>query len=601
MRIEWSGDLARGSTIFPPTSATPLRSILLLTVAALVLAEAASAQQPEPHGIDVEGDAVALDTLGADSLIVAASAPALRRLRPQDTTGLATGRLWAATVTAAELREHAYLLAGDSLRGRETGEPGQRLAAAYLSAEMEALGLPRVGADGSYEQPIAFESFVWDTAALSVGADTFPWLRGFYALPGEVAPLEAEFPGAVFLGYGIDAERYSDYAAAREAGVDLRGRVAVVLGGEPRDRRGDALVTGTPDSSAYAGPAGDSLRLAAAERAGLAALLLVEPDLQARVLASMSSILERGLRIVGPGEQPRPDTSRTSLVRVNRAVFEALVGEEERAVVRARQRTTRRGRAQAPVALPTPVSIALQPERRRLRGANVLGYVPGSDPELADQLVVVSAHYDHLGERGGAIYNGADDNASGTSTVLEIVEGLAAARRAGQGPRRSVLALLVSGEEKGLLGSKYYAENPVFPLASTVADVNIDMIGRYDEAHADSAAYIYVIGAGRIAPDLDSVVRAVNHAYSGLDLDYTFDAPDDPNRFYYRSDHYSFASRGVPAVFFFSGVHADYHRPTDTPDKLDYDKMARVGRHAFLVTWVLANRDEAPARILLDE
>jgi len=273
-------------------------------------------------------------------------------------------------------------------------------------------------------------------------------------------------------------------------------------------------------------------------------------------------------------------------------VLSALVGNRRRAVVRARKRMAKRGRSQA-VTLPAELRTELQPLNYSLTGSNVLGYIRGRDAELADELIVVSAHYDHLGQRGERVFNGADDNASGTSTVLEIAEAFAAAQRAGMGPRRSVLALLVSGEEKGLLGSEFYAAHPVFPLEQTIADINIDMIGRYDEAHADSSAYIYVIGAGRISPDLDSVTRAMNAAYSKYELDYTFDAEDDPNRFYYRSDHYNFAKNGVPSVFFFSGVHEDYHRPTDTPDKLDYEKMSIVGRHAFLIAWNLANREAA--------
>ena len=514
-------------------------------------------------------------------------------VRPVDTAGLASGLLWAETITPDELREHAFVLASDSLQGRETGELGQRRAARYLGAQMAAMGLPRIGADYTYEQPIAFESSRWDTTGIRVDGREFRWLRTVYALPNEVSGLEGTFDDALFLGYGIDADGYSDYRAAG----DLEGRVGVVLSGEPFGKTGVSRVTGTADTSAWSDE-GAALKIAAAERAGLAALLIVSPTLKADALANMPRIVERGLRAVPPGRRAgggEPE-ARSNTVYVDPAVLEALAGRARKRVVRARKRIARGGESR-PVELAGLLEITLRPERSRLEGSNVLGYVRGSDESVADQLVVVSAHYDHLGTRGGAVFNGADDNASGTSTVLEMAEAMAAAQRAGEGPRRSVLFLLVSGEEKGLLGSQYYAEHPVFPLEQTVADVNIDMIGRYDEAHADSSAYIYVIGAGRISPDLDAVTRAMNEAYSRYELDYTFDAPDDPNRFYYRSDHYNFARVGIPSVFFFSGVHEDYHRPTDTPDKLDYDKMATVGRHAFLIAWNLANREGALNRV----
>ena len=515
------------------------------------------------------------------SLTLATTALAQRAL---DTFGLHSGLLWAETITADELREHAFVLASDSLQGRETGTAGQRLAAQYLALQMDMLGLPKVGADYSYEQPIAFEKSSWDRIRLSVDGDEFRHLRDYYAFPAQNGVFDTVTTDVVFLGYGIDeAGGYSDY---RDAG-DVRGKVAVVLSGEPFGKTGRSAVTGTADTSAWSREL--SLKRAAATAAGLDLLLVVEPNIQRAIAQNRARIIDNSLKLSEPGT--KTVARGTGVVHVSPKVFDALAGKRRKAVIKARKRMAKKGRS-APVALDSELDIDLQPLHYTLDGSNVLGYIRGSDPALADEVVVVSAHYDHLGARGERVFNGADDNASGTSTVLEIAEALAAAQRAGQGPRRSVLCLLVSGEEKGLLGSEYYAANPVFPLENTVADINIDMIGRYDEAHADSSAYIYVIGAGRISPDLDSVTRAMNDAYARYELDYTYDAADDPNRFYYRSDHYNFAKNGVPSVFFFSGVHADYHRPTDTPDKLDYDKMAIVGRHAFLIAWNLANRPE---------
>ena len=224
-------------------------------------------------------------------------------------------------------------------------------------------------------------------------------------------------------------------------------------------------------------------------------------------------------------------------------------------------------------------------------GVNVLGFIEGIDPARKDEIVVITAHYDHLGTRGNDIYFGADDNASGTSAVLEIAQAFSEAKINGEGPARSVLCMLVTGEEKGLLGSQYYTENPVFPLENTIANINIDMIGRTDTLHKHSN-YTYVIGSDRLSTELHEINETANKRYTKLDLDYTYNLDSDPNRFYYRSDHYNFAKKGIPAIFYFSGVHEDYHRPTDTPDKLMYDKAETIAKLAFHTAWELANRKD---------
>ena len=211
---------------------------------------------------------------------------------------------------------------------------------------------------------------------------------------------------------------------------------------------------------------------------------------------------------------------------------------------------------------------------------------------MKKEIVVVSAHYDHIGKRGNAVYNGADDNGSGTTTVLEIAQAFAKAKADGVGPRRSVMMIWVTGEEKGLLGSDYYSEFPVFPLENTVVDVNVDMVGRVHEKYEDNPNYIYVIGADRLSTELHQINEAANDKYSNLVLDYTYNDENDPNRFYYRSDHYNFAKKGIPAIFYFNGTHADYHMISDTVEKINFEKMEKVGRLIFHTAWELANRDK---------
>lgn len=502
--------------------------------------------------------------------------------RPIDTMGLSTGKKWAETITAAELRTHAFVLASDSLQGRETGTAGQIMAANYLSEEMAKLNLPRIVNNDSYEQKIAFERSSWDKVRFSITGTAYKHLRDFYGFPSEASEFESDMADVVFLGYGIDTDKYSDY---KDAG-DLRGKVIVVLAGEPFGKKGISQVTGTADTSDWSSEL--SLKRIAAQKRGVAVLMVVEPELQRQIAQVRNKIIDNSLKLADPNKAERSDLP--TVLHISPKVFRDLIGKDTKQVVKVRKRMAKKG-VSKPTLLNPMLELELKPRNFFLDGSNVLGYIRGSDPQLADEVVVISAHYDHLGKRNDDVFNGADDNASGTSTVLEISQAMASAAANGEGPRRSVLTLFVSGEEKGLLGSEFYAANPIFPMENTVADINIDMIGRYDEAHADSSAYIYVIGAGRISPDLDAVTRSMNDQYAKLDLDYTFDADDDPNRFYYRSDHYNFAKNGVPSVFFFSGVHPDYHRTTDTPDKLDYDKMELVGRNAFLIAWNLANRD----------
>jgi Zn-dependent M28 family amino/carboxypeptidase len=228
---------------------------------------------------------------------------------------------------------------------------------------------------------------------------------------------------------------------------------------------------------------------------------------------------------------------------------------------------------------------------------NVVAYIKGS--EFPDELIIISAHLDHVGmDKNGNVFNGADDDGSGTVAILEMAEAFQKAVKDGNGPKRSILFLHVTGEEIGLYGSKYYVENPLFPLENTVCDLNIDMIGRIDPDKAANPNYIYLIGSDKLSQQLHEISEEVNSTYSNLELDYKFNDENDPNRFYYRSDHYNFARNNIPVIFYFNGVHADYHKITDTPDKIEYELMAKRTRLIFQTAWEIANREE---RIVADK
>ena len=228
---------------------------------------------------------------------------------------------------------------------------------------------------------------------------------------------------------------------------------------------------------------------------------------------------------------------------------------------------------------------------------NVVAFIKGS--EKPDEIVVVSAHLDHLGIKDGQIYNGADDDGSGTIAVLEIAQAFEKAVKDGYRPKRSILFLHVTGEEKGLLGSKYYTDNdPIFPLANTVVDLNIDMVGRIDPNHEKDGNYLYLIGSNMLSTELHNISEEINKKYTHINFDYTYNDEKDPNRFYYRSDHYNFAKNNIPVIFYFSGTHEDYHKSTDTPDKIEYDLYENRVRLVFHTAWEIANREQ---RITVDK
>ncbi|MBR9915443.1 MAG: M28 family peptidase [Algicola sp.] len=227
---------------------------------------------------------------------------------------------------------------------------------------------------------------------------------------------------------------------------------------------------------------------------------------------------------------------------------------------------------------------------------NVIAYIEGT--ELPDEVIIISAHSDHEGYNDNEIYNGADDNGSGTAAVLEMAQAFKKAASEGHGPKRSVVFLHLTGEEVGLNGSRYYTKYPVFSMKNTVANLNIDMIGRVDDDHIDKPNYVYVIGADRLSTELHYISEKANDNFVGLDLDYKLNSDNDPNRYYFRSDHYNFAQKGVPVIFYFNGEHEDYHEPTDTPEKINYTLLAKRTKLIFATAWYLANAEN---RIVVDK
>ncbi len=489
----------------------------------------------------------------------------------------------ATTITPTDIKKHLSILASDAMEGRETGEMGQQLAAEYIAGHFKTLGFEPVE-ENTYFQKINIGFNKWEKISLSINDTPFKFVKDFYAFPSSnINNPIIEADEIIFLGYGIDDENYSDYK-----GVDVKGKVIMIYQNEPLSKDSVSYITQKRTYSEWS--LNWRKKLETAKRKGVKAILFIEPEIKKKV----SKYRDRFLY----GSQTMNHVSRssenyTNSIYISRNVAKEIIGKKYyKKFIKTREKIKKTGQPK-PLIIPSKISITLEKEERILKGENVLGYIEGRDEELKDQLVIVSAHYDHLGKRGeDAIYNGADDNGSGTSTVLDIAEAFSIAQKEGMGPRRSILFLLVSGEEKGLLGSEYYAEHPVFPLENTIVNVNVDMIGRVDEKHEKNPNYIYVIGADRLSTELHDINENMNQKYANIELDYTFNRKNDPNRYYYRSDHYNFAKKGIPAIFYFSGVHKDYHMVTDTFDKINYEKTAKIGKLIFHTIWQLANQDK---------
>ena len=495
--------------------------------------------------------------------------------------------LSAATITADEIKEYLDILAADDMQGRETGHEGNQKAATYIASKFEEWDISYPEALNSHFQDVAFTRIKLGETALEVNGGTYRNMKDFVIIPSNLPTESVTFntDELVFLGYGIEDENYNDYAKAK----DLTGKTIMIYSGEPFDPDGNSYVTGTEKWSYWSFSLDDKLKVA--KKHGVAGVVFISANFK-RLVNMQRRFLLNGRTIMGTAELA---SDQAPHMIVSSTLAETMMGKKSKKVIKMRDKAGRKGKLK-PFSFPCQIDGTFNRVAESTPGQNILAYIEGTDPELKDEIVIVTAHYDHVGFRGDDIYNGADDNASGTSGVMEIAQAFQYAKGRDFGPRRSVLCMLVTGEEKGLLGSQYYTEHPLFPLENTVANINMDMIGRTDDKH-ENTQYTYVIGSNRLSTELHKINEAVNKRYTKLELDYTYNAKDDPNQFYYRSDHYNFAKNGIPAIFYFSGTHPDYHQPSDTADKILFDKAEAIARLAFHTAWEIANRDE---RIVVD-
>ncbi len=484
------------------------------------------------------------------------------------------------TINAEGIRADLTVLAHDSLEGRDTGSEGLEKAASFLAQKYATLGLQPVGDEGSFfqhfdlNQPItqsysytvySGEEVFDQTSHSAANAGNFvTWRGGDLEKSGEI----------VFAGYGIKNESANQYSQ------NLEGKWVMVL----YDRANFATLQEEMASQKAAG-----------------ALLILDTD-----EAAFIERAEAGKEGFGsPGGLSLAyldgESSNSSIINIVNPAFSAqLLGLEGMMELEELKKTINADPGSFE-AINTGFSLkhdqSITP--RTVTSKNIVAFIEGSDPVLKDEVVVLSSHYDHVGigrpdSTGDAIYNGADDDGSGTVGLLHVAQALVSAQKAGAGTKRSVLILHVSGEEKGLLGSRYYSDHPIHPIENTVANLNVDMIGRRDFENPDSGDYIYIIGGKIISSGLDSMLVAANMESVNIELSDRYNDLNDPNQFYRRSDHWNFGRLGVPFAFFFNGVHEDYHRPSDEVDKIDFEALTKRSQLIFMTTAMIANADKRP-------
>lgn len=475
------------------------------------------------------------------------------------------------SITSAELKEALYTYASDEFEGRNTGEPGQKKAVEYLKNHYISLGIPSALPNNDYFQEVPLQSLKTPNVALTVNGTSYKALEDFVSVTSSPdGNFQADH--IVYASYGIEDENFSNYKD-----LDITGKVVLIKAGEPKNADGNYTISGTDAASKWSNRRQEfAAKRDAAKDKGAKAVLFYNPDNFDFVVKRFGSSSGR-MDLVNKKDDFYYFIMDTNLAK---AIYSDIETADQTKT------------------LATTIEVNFKNDVTEFESENVVAIIKGS--EKPEEYIVVSAHLDHEGIKDGEIYNGADDDGSGTVAMLEIAEAFQKAAENGQGPKRSIVFLHVTGEEKGLLGSRYYTDqDPIFPLANTVADLNIDMIGRTDpKREKTNRNYLYLIGSDKLSTELHNISEEMNTKYCNIDLDYTFNDDNDPNRFYYRSDHYNFAKNNIPVIFYFNGTHADYHKPSDTPDKIEYDLLENRTRLIFYTAWELANRKD---RIIVDK
>ncbi len=485
------------------------------------------------------------------------------------------------SITGDGLKKQLTIIASDEMEGRETGTEGQRKAAAYIESQFKTFGLASPIDLKGYQQLYPLYQDSLKTTELAINGTAAVFGKDF------IIPLNTnengKFKGKqiVFVGYGIDDVKYNDYE-----GLDVKGKIVVFFLGEPK-KDGKYIVSETSRSSEWTYP-GITKKLAAAAAKGAVGAFVINPRLESLTQGAVDNGKKTGVYF----PRNNGDVKQINYALVSHDFAKSIIGNNFDTLLKISKQTLVMDKQWA-VAKKMKAEYTFEKFRTTINASNVLGVLEGTDKK--DEYVFLTGHYDHLGKHDGKIYYGADDDGSGTCAVIEMAAAFAKAKAEGHGPRRTIIFMTVSGEEKGLWGSEYYSDHPVYSLDKTTADLNTDMVGRVDTERktGDSLNYVYVIGHNKLSTDLPVINEDANNKNTQLVLDYKFDDPNDKERIYYRSDHYNFARKGVPVLFFYDGMlKADYHKPTDTVEKINFELYEKRVRMIFYTAWEIANRDE---------
>jgi Zn-dependent M28 family amino/carboxypeptidase len=512
------------------------------------------------------------------------------------------------SIRVADLKADLYFLAGDGFRGRLVGTPENALAAEFVRSRFERAGLKPGAPNGTFVQTthlMVATLGARNSLAVSLPGGTKLELQpeqDFY--PQRFSASAAVTAPVAYAGFGIHSPQlnYDDY------GDRVAGRIALILEHEPGERDPKSPFDGVVTAEA----AVPIKKVLAAQEKGAIGVLFVTDVHNHPAPANF----EASARAFWPAQAPRidrftlsswADRVRIPVGQISPALAEQLVRGTGRTLLElSKAAETERGFQAVPLEGVT-ATLATSVNRHVVPDRNVLAFIEGADPKLKDEVVIVSAHYDHEGADGAVIYNGADDDGSGTVALLDIADAYAMAAAAGQRPRRSVLFACWGSEERGpLLGAWAYTENPTFPLARTVAVLNMDMIGRNEEVQVGGGPRfnglevqtaesnrnaLNILGYSR-HPELSATVERANRSTIGLELKLRYD--NNSSNLLRRSDQWPFLQNGVPALWFHTGLHPDYHTQYDRPEKINYEKMEKVARLVHQASWVLANQDGKP-------
>lgn len=492
------------------------------------------------------------------------------------------------TITKERGYSHLSILASDEYEGRETGTKGAWMAADYIKKQFQSFGLtgPVKGGKDPYFQKVGFASKSLTKSELIVNGETKTNLKDFYIMLNGVSGkgFKVKAKSVLFAGFGLNKEGFNEYA-----GQDVKGKVVMIFStGDPTVKT-PAPAPGGRRAQSSVGSLQAKVKYLTDNKA--AGIIVINPSVD-NINDQMKAFLGRS------SEGLTSNKVLVPTVTVGTAVANQILAAANTNLDAIKKQITETLKP-ATVKINTPVAFNAEVTTTDLRAENVLGFLEGSDPALKNEVLVITGHYDHIGlvkdpNATDKVNNGADDDGSGTTGVLLLAEAFSKAKAEGKGPKRSILFMTVCGEEKGLLGSEWYSENPVFSIENTIANLNIDMIGRGDDDRPGDNNFVYIIGSNMLSDDLDRIGKKANEDYVNITLDEKYNNRTDPNQFYYRSDHYNFAKFGIPVIFYFNGVHKDYHKPGDEVSKIDFPMLAKRAQLVYFTAWELANGANRP-------